>query len=182
MNEKVKEYEMLRQEILQFLEEYQNLRNMMYVVTVTLLGFCLSNKETNEYKEMVQYMYLLPLIVILPSYLMYIGYFNDIVRDSAYLTVFHERDVDCPFKWESRLEKYSSLSPVKNNYRRFPYIVCATISIIFYIFNMRKNIFNIILGTIIVIVCTYIFTKYNETKPEDSIRVWEKVEKEEKNS
>jgi len=175
LNEKIREYEMLRQEILQFLEEYQNLRNMMYVITVTLLGFCLSNKN------IVEYMYLLPLIVILPSYLTYIGYFNDIVRDAAYLTVFHESDINSPFKWESRLEQYSSVNPEKNGYRKIPYITCAIISILFYMFNMKRDIFNIVLETIVVVVCVYVFIKYDEIKPQESISIWEKV-KEKENS
>lgn len=35
MSDRTKEYDMLRQEILQYLEEYQSVRNMMYLVTVT---------------------------------------------------------------------------------------------------------------------------------------------------
>lgn len=55
---KLKEYEMLRDEILQYLEEYQNLRNMMYIIAVTILGFGLANDNA------VEYVYLLPLVVI----------------------------------------------------------------------------------------------------------------------
>lgn len=33
-----KEYEMLRTEILQYLEEYQSVRNMMYLATAAILG------------------------------------------------------------------------------------------------------------------------------------------------
>ena len=38
MQNSEKEYEMLRTEILQYMEEYQTVRNMMYVATVSILG------------------------------------------------------------------------------------------------------------------------------------------------
>ena len=60
-----KEYDMLRQEILQYLAEYQNVRNMMYIITATILGFGLTNANA------VEYVYLLPLVVIVPSFLVY---------------------------------------------------------------------------------------------------------------
>lgn len=63
MDGKTKEYEMLRQEILQYLEEYQSVRNMMYLITVTVLGFGLNAEDVSAY------FFLLPLVVIIPSYL-----------------------------------------------------------------------------------------------------------------
>ena len=65
MQNSEKEYEMLRTEILQYMEEYQTVRNMMYVATVSILG--LNGALWENY-----YVFLLPLIVIIPSYIVFL--------------------------------------------------------------------------------------------------------------
>lgn len=89
---KLKEYEILRQEILQYLGEYQNVRNMMYIITATILGFGLTNENA------VEYVYLLPLVVIIPSLFVYSDYRRGIVRVAMYLKVFCEESKDFPIK------------------------------------------------------------------------------------
>lgn len=58
------EYNILRAEILQYMEEYQNLRNMMYVGTAALLGI-------NTAASLNVYLFLLPQIIIIPSYILF---------------------------------------------------------------------------------------------------------------
>lgn len=43
---KIEVYRTLRNEILQYLQNYQNIRNTMYVVSLTMLGFFI-NEEVN---------------------------------------------------------------------------------------------------------------------------------------
>lgn len=97
MREQDKEYLMMREEILQFLNAYQLVRNMMYLVTATTLGFGIKDGMFSR-----AFIFLLPLIVILPSYIVSISYWEGVIKVSTYLMVFHELDRDCSFHWESR--------------------------------------------------------------------------------
>lgn len=82
---KNKEYEFMRAEILQYMEEYQTVRNMMYVVTGTILGLTGSLWEN-------YYLFLLPLVVILPSYIIYYICWGNVSRASGYIQVFLESE------------------------------------------------------------------------------------------
>lgn len=96
----LEEYRMLRTEILQYLEEYQNVRNMMYVMTGAILALGIGTEEI--------YLLLLPLIVIIPSYLIALSYRNNINKIATYLRVYYEEAKNiCPLKWESRLRQYN---------------------------------------------------------------------------
>ena len=66
-----KEYEMLRTEILQYMEEYQSVRNMMYLATAAILGL-------NSVMFQNYYLFLLPLVVILPSYMVSYNYWKSV--------------------------------------------------------------------------------------------------------
>lgn len=55
-NSELEEYRLLRTEILQYLEEYQTVRNMMYAITGVLLGLGVGTDKS--------YLLLLPLLVI----------------------------------------------------------------------------------------------------------------------
>lgn len=77
------EYNILRAEILQYMEEYQTLRNMMYVGTVGLLSI-------NMVSDFSAYLYLLPLAIILPSYLLFYDYWKSVSIASIYMQVFLE--------------------------------------------------------------------------------------------
>ena len=78
---KAKEYEMLRAEILQYMEEYQTVRNMMYVVTATILSI-----TSGLWKN--YYLFLLPLVVILPGYIIYFKYMKSVLVASIYMQFF----------------------------------------------------------------------------------------------
>ena len=76
------EISLLFGEIRQYLEEYQNVRNMMYVITVGI--WALSGTVLDNYR-----LFLLPLVVILPSYMIFYDYWKCVLRDSTYLRVFY---------------------------------------------------------------------------------------------
>lgn len=44
-----KEYELYRQEVLRYLEEFQTIRNMMYAITSVILVICLKGENTESY-------------------------------------------------------------------------------------------------------------------------------------
>lgn len=179
MNENTKEYDMLRQEIMQYLKEYQNLRNMMYLITVTILGFCLKEKDINAY------LYLLPLVVILPSYLVYIDYYRDIIKVDAYLILFYENKIDFPIKWESKQIMYGKNKKyikrkLSKSHRKYPYIFSAIACIILYFLNIDKIcIVEILIGIFAVISSSYIFIRYKEPEYDDFVKIWNKVQLEE---
>ena len=159
-----KEYEILRAEILQYLEEYQTVRNMMYIVTATILG--INSAIWNNY-----YLFILPLIVILPSYLIFYNYWQTVTCASTYLQVFLEGNVSDEkqrtnsFYWESRhaeLEK-TLIEKKKNNnnlikknlskitslgmrYHQIPYWVCGCLCIILFFIKatVQGNSFHFI--------------------------------------
>ena len=162
------EYEMLRQEIMQYLEEYQNVRNMMYIITATLLGFGLTGDNT------VEYVYLLPLVVIIPSFVIYVDYYNAIVRNSMYLLVFYEESNDFPIKWEGRLRKFEEANK-KYDCQNTPYTVCAYVSLALYFISMEKNILNFVIGILAIIACSIVFLKVKRMNKEDAKEKWEEI-------
>lgn len=176
---KLKEYEMLRQEILQYLEEYQNLRNMMYIITVTLLGFCLTGEKT------IVYAFLLPLAVIIPSYIISYDYWKCVTKAATYLRVFHERDVNYPCHWETRHSNFNKIYNFssKSDYQELPYAICSCVCIFLYFLNVDYSkcyIFEINTGIATIIMVIFVFAKYRGVNTEKYIDAWEQVKKEEK--
>lgn len=122
------EYQLIRAEILQYLNNYQAVRNRMYVVTLSCLGLSLGNNIGNPY------LYLLPLIVILPSFLAAANFWKCVVIDSAYLRVFHE-DRGSGFHWETRHDRLFQQEPWledKINIQHLPYLVCSLVSLLMF--------------------------------------------------
>lgn len=126
--DKSREYLMMREEILQYLDKYQMVRNMMYIVSATLLGFGI--KDINENIE--RYIFLLPLIVIIPSYIIAIDYWQCVIKAATYLIVFHEEDGSV-FHWESRHFNLTyEIKFYKLNIQLIPYYICSLTSILLY--------------------------------------------------
>lgn len=133
--DKSREYLMIRDEILQYLDKYQTVRNMMYVVSATLLGFGI--KEVNG--NIDRYIFLLPLIVIIPSYIIAIDYWECVRKAAAYLIVFHEEEGSV-FHWESRSFKLGNeIKFFKINRQLIPYYICGITSIILYFVFLGLN-------------------------------------------
>lgn len=140
-----KEYEMLRTEILQYLEEYQSVRNMMYLATAAILG-------VNSVMFQNYYLFLLPLIVILPSYIIFYNYWKSVTCASTYIQVFlDDRNVQTIYHWELRHRYFSELD--EENKKRaadklrgldmhchqISYFVCGCLCLILYWVNMLRQ-------------------------------------------
>lgn len=176
MTKNTKEYEMLRQEILQYLEEYQSVRNMMYLITATLLGFCLNKDNT------IVYAYLLPLIVIFPSYIISYDYWKCVTKASTYLQVFHEKKENYPCHWETRHRNFSKICNFtsKSDYPSLPYMLCSFICELLYFFYIDYSkccYIEIIIGIITIAIGIFIFIKYHGVNTQKYIETWEKVQK-----
>lgn len=89
------EYKMLREEIVDYMNKQQGLRDMLYVAMAACIVFSFSDGV--PFLAM-----LLPLLFILPAYACASNYWVCVRKASAYLVVFHECYVDCPFHWELR--------------------------------------------------------------------------------
>ncbi len=174
MSNKVSEYEMLREEILQYLEEYQSVRNMMYAITVTILGIAATQNAT-------VYMYLFPLIVILPSYIIATDYWKGVVKASTYLVVFHEQVNNSSFKWETRHAKLNNryIFMSRHNYHFIPYFVCTIACIILYFLSIDWSVKNILLGVFASLLSALVFKKYRKVNRERYILEWKKIKNEE---
>lgn len=81
----VEEYKMLRTEILQYLQHYQNIRTFMFTSATAIFTFLFKDPIAKE-----PLMYLLPLLVVIPTYLSAVNYWLCVTVDAAYLMVFHE--------------------------------------------------------------------------------------------
>lgn len=91
---KLEEYKSLRTEMLQHIQDYQNVRNMMYLVALTMIGFFIK-KDVN-----VLY-FLSPSIIIIPSYFVAMNSWHTVTKISTYINVFYEQDNGC-INWENR--------------------------------------------------------------------------------
>ncbi len=148
----------------------------MYVVTVTVLGICLSKEEVNVY------FYLLPLVVVLPSYLVAFDYWRDVVIAATYIMVFHESKEDFPIKWETRHKKYRKYFATihKVNFQIISYYVCAGACLILYFGNLKaNNTMQIFWGAVVLIVTLMIFTIWGKIKYETYIEKWNELKQNE---
>lgn len=182
MNDKIREYEMLRTEILQYLHEYQSVRNMMYLVTATILGFSLDSENT------IVYLYLLPMIVILPSYIISIDYWKCVTKAATYLTVFHEEKIGCPFQWERRHRRFNEKCNImsQSDYQGVPYVVCALACVILYFVHIKyldntigENVMDTGLGIAAFAVSIGVHVHYRRVYFVEFKKEWEKIRNEE---
>ncbi len=194
------EYEMLRAEILQYMEEYQNLRNMMYVGTATLLGL-------NSAVWANLYLFLLPLIIILPSYILFVDYWKSVSVASIYIQLFLEKDESGKLsgsrKWETMHKKFSAelkkkdngaicwkrcLSPIWSGMQchKIPYIVCTILCLAIYGYFVIVGQYDgkaiemtptVILGIIALVASLVVFILYRSPNEKTIAEVWEQTRK-----
>lgn len=167
------EYLFIRTEILQYLQNYQNVRNMMYIVTATCLGFALGAKVPNPY------FYLLPLLIIMPSFLVAINFWKSVRIDAIYLKVFHEWD-GSPFQWESRHDRlYDENQDLKDkiNVQYLPYVSCAIVclAIFWFMALQQMNYFMIGIGLAVTIGCFTLWLCNHDTKDQKILEYWKKI-------
>lgn len=137
------EYSMLRTEILQYLEEYQTIRNMMYIATGTFLGLGIGTG--------ISFLYLVPLVVIIPSYVAHLGYNKCVNKAGTYLQCYWENRDGFPMQWETRSSKYGEKinhvgrSSGKSSYKRrmyLPYYLCAMACFLLYFSSLVIGIWE----------------------------------------
>ncbi len=195
-----KEYEIVRTEILQYVEEYQTIRNMMYVFTASILG--INSGVWNNC-----YIFLLPLIVILPSYLLFYDYWWDVVCASTYIRVFLDGDTDDEnqrpdlFHWEARHARFREKLRIQQRKskgklitritlgnmlsQKISYITCDMLCIILFFINARtkETIFHfiftwpfylkdLILGAVITVFSGAVFFIFWNINDSEFMRAW----------
>lgn len=202
-----KEYEMLRTEILQYIEEYQTVRNMMYVAMISILGF-------NRALWNNTYLVLLPLIVILPSYIIFYDYWKCVTCASTYIQVFLEDEtIQKSYHWETRHRDFSILlsnackkkgkriTDFGMHFQQIPYLVCEALCLSLYWINivkkyinlfakkpltyteiindvdMWKLIFDFLLGISAIFLCVFVGKKFFKVNENEFIKIWNQVKK-----
>lgn len=109
------EYSTLKSEILQYIQNYQNVRNMMYVICLTMIGYFINQDVSPFY-------YLFPLFIIIPSFIISIHYVRACDRIAAYICVFYENN-DNNIHWISSNYKLSKEIKTHVEMREFPKII-----------------------------------------------------------
>lgn len=114
----VKEYLMMRNEIVTYMEKLQSLRDITYGVVGAALVAALAVD--------IHFVFILiPVCFILPSYMCAVNYWACVRKAPAYLVVFHESYEDCPYHWESRYNMYKKIG--KNSGENYKKSVMAGI-------------------------------------------------------
>lgn len=90
------EYKMVREEIFFYQNKNQEVRNMMYAITIAYLGLLYSNENEHSF------LYLVPLAIIIPSYMISYDYLVCICRAATYLMVFGEKGENSISHWERK--------------------------------------------------------------------------------
>ncbi len=177
-----KEYEMLRAEILQYLGEYQEVRNMMYVVTAALFGFGVYEGHMSDVAPAI---FLLPLIVILPTYIIALDYWRGVEKAATYLQVFYEEEEDAVYHWETRTHKLRIKLPpiVRVNCQLIPYVVCAVSCLVLYFMNMDiQNCRHWIVGIAALTANVWVWKKVKKSDRQEYLAEWRRIKKEERQS
>lgn len=172
MKSEPEEYKMLKQEIMQYLGEYKSVRNNMYLITVTILGFSLAYNNENSY------IFLLPLIIILPSYIISYNYCKCIFKIALYLVVFHERSEDCVFKWETMHRRFNEEDRhmSESDYQRVPYFFSSGVCLLLYFLNIDIKLgTELYIGAICIMLSIIVFYKYNKINSDKIMKDWELV-------
>ena len=142
---RIEEYKMLRAELVNYMDKQQSLRDMIYAAIATCIVSLLSD-------DIPIICMLLPLLFVLPAYACSCNYWICIRKVSAYLVVFHECYVDCPYHWETSHLLSKEYNPkVEDEIRRKSvffniyiqlslYYVFAFVSILLYGFCLHARI------------------------------------------
>lgn len=193
----LEEYKMMRQEILQYLQEYQTVRNMMYVVTGAILAIGIDSESV--------YLLLLPLIVIIPSYLIAVNYWDNVNKAASYLQVFCEKEMfgtdvkeRFPIQWETRLDSLKKSPIVRNSGKQspqfMPYRVTAVMCHVLYFVRIiesdvvdlkvasgmsdeRELVFLMILGIITAVISFTIIHRIKPVEKSEYISAWRSIRK-----
>ena len=204
MGANIEEYKMLRTEILQYLQHYQNIRTFMFTSTTAIFTF-LFKSETRE-----PLMYLLPLLVVIPAYLSAVNYWLCVTVDAAYLIVFHEGQKgfkgleENNFNWETRHSRFGKLTKSRKhvgyswlieNIQPLAYILVSMVCFIAYGYllylkvngtSVNTQLLNtvgvsvdIVIGVISFIICFFLFVFVRVKEKDSYVAQWRMVKDEE---
>lgn len=178
MNYDCEEYRALRQEILNAIGYIKNYDMLLYTVTGVILTFAFKQDEP--------LIFLIPIVVIIPTYLLSMSQIKSILRIGAYISVFYEDENP---GWEKRLAMFDyDFSP--KNPSISPHVFVTFCSFILCLFQLDytkyKSVFFISRMTssvVFLFICLLIiFTKqvkYREEKMK-YICYWKKIKIREK--
>jgi len=173
----IEEYRTLRTEILQYLQNYQNIRNMMYVASLAMLGFFID-------KNMNPLYFLSPSVIIIPSYLVSVNYWQCADKISTYITVFWEKEKN-GFNWENRNVEFGILckNVTKIDMQLFPYIAMEFFCLFLYFLHINYNgedkYWYIISGILLIFLSLYIFNYFHKDMRDKYIRCWNEMKEKE---
>lgn len=128
MNNNIKEYDNLRNEINQKIELHNTLLTFTITTTVAVLTFALSQNKT--------ILYLIPFCILIPMSMRIAYYRSAMSKLSAYMIVFLEKNID-GVMWETRnvaLINENLNNKKKNYYTALRYYECLILAIVCYIF------------------------------------------------
>lgn len=185
---RTEEYLMLRQEILQYIQNYHNVKHVMYSICAGIFTFLFT--KDNVITEPLAY--LCPLLVVIPAYLTAVNLWLSVSTDAAYLMVFHEEE-GSTFQWETKYnnlcktEKYTHLyggkifATLNMNMQLLPYIMMSVISMLIYFWkifteNYSSSMFSycvyLIIGLCLIMVLIFLFVTYSSDKKNEIIKAW----------
>lgn len=178
MDRKAQGYGYLKQEILDSIGYTKQYRSILYTVTAAILTFAFTQNEP--------IIFLLPIVVIIPTYILQANQTRSTLRIGAYIMIFMEKDEP---GWETRLAEYDAkFSPENPNISPHIFITaCCFCLCIFELdysnFVSRGTIVRLIVAILYLIICTVILgTKkvdYGKEKKK-YIDQWTEIKAEEK--
>ena len=148
---KSQEYGYLKQEILDSIGYTKQYRSILYTVIAAILAFAFTQNEP--------IIFLIPIVVIIPTYILQANQTRSTLRIGAYIMVFMEKDKP---GWETRLAEYDAkYSPENPNISPHIFItVCCFCLCIFELdysnFTSRGTIVRLIVAILYLIVCAVI--------------------------
>lgn len=147
----MKEYELLREEMMEDYRAISNYNIALYSVVAAVFGLSLTQN--------VFYLSLTVYIAILPLFLLCESKRKNICFIAAYMAVYLEGE---DFNWETRHQVYEKKYAVKRNWHSlFPYYfvgtLCSALSIIKLLFSDQLAILMIVISIVICIITIAVF-------------------------
>lgn len=145
----IEEYKILREEILHISNKRHQTITMLYSGVAAIIAFAVTVNEP--------LLYLIPFVVIIPTYSMVITQSNDIRKVGAYLRIFHESP-DSEFMWETWVSKFNKCCEMKRWQNSFmlPFVLLSVLALALFAVRFDwKNIGSVssVLTCVLAILC-----------------------------
>lgn len=176
MNKKI-EYEMLKQEILNADGYIKSYDTLLYTITGVILTFA--------FTQMEPLIFLLPIVVIVPTFLLRMAQTESIMRIGSYILIFIEGEKS---GWETRLAKFDAKFPPRNP-NVSPHIFLSVCCLVLFLLRMDyTNLYSwgfairMFVALIFAIICFgIIFLRRVDYKNSKQVYIeqWEEIRKKE---